>query len=115
LRIRHELFQLCNKGVPILCRQGMRSARAASIGAMWFGLLHLPDTTNGTGKVILCAYEPDRIFTVGTSPEMAPQLLRMLHQAACETGGVEEPACPACGEPLELAPLDRPEAPCGSP
>jgi hypothetical protein len=82
---------------------------------MWFGLLHLPETPSGAEKVILCAYETDRIFTVGTSPEMAPQMLRLLHQAACESGGVEAPACPACGGLLDIPADEVLEEPCGSP
>jgi hypothetical protein len=85
---------------------------------MWFGLLHLT-SADGTDPedgdmAILSAYERDRIFTVGGPVAMVPQLLRLLHQAASETGGVEDPRCPSCGDALEVPPVGGPEWTCAS-
>ena len=80
---------------------------------MWFGLLYPAAADARDGTAVVGAYEPHRVFTVGAPLPALPQILRLLHRAACETGGVEHPICRSCGCPLDVPPLEG-DAGCAS-
>jgi hypothetical protein len=85
---------------------------------MWFGVLYIPADEMGEDDphdvAVVCVYEPHRVWTLAAPTTMAPTLIRMLREAACETGGVGSPRCETCDEPIDVPPLDGPEAACGS-
>ncbi|MEA2126565.1 MAG: hypothetical protein QOI80_3347 [Solirubrobacteraceae bacterium] len=83
---------------------------------MWLGVMHYAKAPDGMDvpAAILVAYEPHRLFTVGAPVEAAPTLIRLLREASGGGAHVRPPRCGRCGEPLEVPPLDEPEAACAS-
>jgi hypothetical protein len=79
---------------------------------MWFGL-QFPDP-GAHEKAVVHAYQPDHVFRVFTAAEDLPLILALLRDAATETGELEHPRCPACGEDLEVPPPEALEDPCAS-
>ncbi len=57
---------------------------------MWLGLLHLTMADGDdveADTAIIVAYERDRLFSAAGPVAMAPQIVRLLREAAGETGG----------------------------
>jgi hypothetical protein len=77
---------------------------------MWLGLLYLApgetDRCGGDAAVLLLAWEAGRVrpLTIGAPLDAAPQVARMLREAA-QTAPVLRPQCDACDTPLDL-PID---------
>jgi hypothetical protein len=83
---------------------------------MWLGVMHYTEAADGLDaeSAILVAYEPERIFTVGLPVKTVPLMIRMLRATAGARGASWRPRCRACGEELEVPPLDDREAACAS-
>jgi hypothetical protein len=70
---------------------------------MWLGLLYLP--SDDSADVILCCWERgrDRPLTIAGSLHAAPEMARVLREAAAHAGTAPlPPRCDACLTPLDL-------------
>jgi hypothetical protein len=83
---------------------------------MWLGVMHYTEAADGLDaeSVILVAYEPERIFTIGLPVRTAPLGIRMLRATAGARAATWRPRCRGCGAELDVPPLDEREAACAS-